>query len=148
MSSLQKVIVWGHNYHIRKNNSAMETSFQIHPYENGSVPNMTELLPSRLKKQVYSIGQFMYQGETAANDGTIMPVSTKSDPTSLESILKRTGTPYSFVDLTTQDNRAWMNTSRKGLYWGIIEEQFVPSEQYDGILFIDKTTPAEYLSSK
>lgn len=144
----QKVIVWGHNYHIRKNNSVMETPIQLHPYVGGSVANMTELMPSRLKEQMYVTGLFMYQGSTAGNDGKPMPVNTTHNPNSLEVIMKTTGTPYSFVDLTSTDNQDWKNSARTGLYWGMFEEPFVPTEQYDGILFIDKVMPAQYLSSK
>lgn len=141
----QKVIVWGHNYHLRKNNSVMATPFQLHPYEAGSVQNMGELMPSRLKKQTYTVGLFMYEGATSGNDGKAMPVSTTKDPNSLESILKSTGKPYAFVDLTSSDNKEWKNSIHTGLYWGMIEEPFVPTEQYDGILYVEKTTPSEYL---
>ncbi|MBH5319548.1 erythromycin esterase family protein [Paenibacillus sp. GSMTC-2017] len=144
----EKIIVWGHNYHIRKNNSSIESLVQIHPYAGGSVPNMTELMPSRIKKQTYVIGQFMYEGETAGNDGTPMPVNSKHSPTSLEAILKKSGYPYSFVDLTIQHNKSWKDSIRNGMYWGLIEEPFVPSEQYDGILFIQKTSAVEYLTFK
>ncbi|NEW06777.1 erythromycin esterase family protein [Paenibacillus sp. SYP-B3998] len=145
----QKIIVWGHNYHVRKNNSIMELSFDIHPYKYGAVPNMAELLPSRLKKQSYTIGEFMYRGESAGNDGSSMPVKEIKDPSSLEAILNQASSPYSFLDLSQQtikeEANSWMFTSRKGLYWGVIEETFVPIEQYDGIIFVDHSTPSQYI---
>jgi len=144
----QKVIVWGHNYHLRKNNSVMASPVQLHLYEGGSVPNMGELMPSRLKQQTYTIGLFMYGGATGANEGTAMPVNAKMGPNSLETILKGAGKPYTFTDLTSADNKEWKNSMHTGLYWGMIEEPFVPSEQYDGIVFIEKTTPSVYLPKK
>ncbi|BFH60093.1 erythromycin esterase family protein [Paenibacillus azoreducens] len=141
----QKVIVWGHNYHVRKNNSVMDSPVQLHLYEGGSVQNMGELMPSRLKQKTYTIGLFMYEGATAGNDGKAMPVSTTKDPDSVESILKSTGKSYAFVDLTSPYNKEWKNSTHNGMYWGMIEEPFVPSQQYDGILFIKKTTPSVYL---
>lgn len=144
----QKIIVWGHNYHLRKNNTLMTQSMDIHPHSEGAIPTMGELLPYKFKRHSYSIGFFMNEGETLGNDGSVFPVKEDHDPNSIEAILQGAEGPYTFVNfdkLPLNEQTSWMYTPREGLYWGLIEEIFVPVQQYDGILFIERTSAAQYL---
>ncbi|MBA4495207.1 erythromycin esterase family protein [Paenactinomyces guangxiensis] len=139
----KKIIVWGHNYHIRKANT------QVDPY-GGLYPTMGELLPDRLKKDSYAIGLYMNRGVSADNR-TPIPVRYPHPEGSLESILSKSGHENIFVDLLHQKNKkgtSWMFTKRGALYWGADEEQLVPREQYDGILFIDEVHMPDYVDTK
>lgn len=139
----KKIIAWGHNYHLRKNNSQIPS-----PYR-GSLVTMGELLPDHIKKQTYTVGLYMNRGESATNDRKPVPVRYPHPTGSLESILgKHLKSPAIFVDLLKHKNKkgtSWMFTSRQALDWGFMEEELIPRDQYDGILFIDETHLPNYI---
>jgi len=58
--------------------------------------------------------------------------------------MKAANQPYSFVDMRYAmkgSGTSWMDEPRTALYFGVLPEVFVPREQYDGILYIDKVQP-------
>lgn len=139
----KKIVVWGHNYHLRKQNTKVIKDFtSITP----TGPNMGDYLPERLKKQSYTIGIYAYSGASLGSDNqTIFHVNSTHNPTSLEALLKKVQHPYVFVDfLQARYNKgtSWIYTPRINLYWGIYEEQMILKEQYDGIIWIDNITPS------
>ncbi|CAH0120463.1 hypothetical protein PAE9249_02982 [Paenibacillus sp. CECT 9249] len=143
----KKIIVWGHNYHLRKQNTSVQDDLL---YMGLPMPTLGELLPDRLKDQVYSVGLYMYQGETASNTREAVKVQSPHDPGSLEAIMKLAGRDAVFVDMKHQRpnvGNAWMFTPRKSLYWGMLEETFVPRNQYDGIIWIDTAHLPDYIDS-
>lgn len=144
----KKIIVWGHNYHIRKQNSKMILDFTKVQQYNYVGPNMMDYLPQRIKNQMYTIGVFAYSG-SSWDDGNedIIPVHNEHEEQSIEKIISTVGSPHVFVNLKGESNRpetSWMFTSTAASYWGIKdkEEIMIPTEQYDGILWLEKTTPS------
>ncbi|WP_127487592.1 erythromycin esterase family protein [Paenibacillus ehimensis] len=140
----KKIIVWGHNDHVRKNNSRVMNS----PYSGLKL--MGELMPEKLKKQSYTIGLYMYEGEAANNMGQTYMIGTH-EPGSLEHILKQAGHSYTFVDLKYWKNKkgtSWMFQPRVSLDWGMMPESMIPREQFDGLLLIDKVHPPAYIRTK
>ncbi|WP_201280736.1 erythromycin esterase family protein [Paenibacillus lutrae] len=137
----KKIIVWGHNVHIRKNNAKIMNS----PYSGLKL--MGDLMPERLKKQSYVIGLYMYQGKAANNVGDAYEV-VKPEAGSLEHILHESGHAYTFVDMKYRKDRpgtSWMYLPRVSLDWGIMPESFIPRQQYDGLLLIDTVKPPAYI---
>lgn len=141
----KKIIVWGHNYHIRKQNS----SVQDDPLFMGlPTPSLGELLPDRLQAQTYSIGLYMFSGTHVDNMRVVQEIPTAHDPDSIEAILQHAGYDVAFVDMKHQVpevGNTWMFTDRKALYAGMFEESFIPRNQYDGILWFAAVQPPEYL---
>ncbi|GED03202.1 erythromycin esterase family protein [Bacillus atrophaeus] len=136
----KKIMVWGHNYHLRKQNTKV-----IKDWIQISGPNMGDYLPERIKKQTYTIGIYAYSGESLGNDGTIAPVNSSHQPTSLEALLKSARHPYTFVDFLHTKNRkgtSWIYTPRTALYWGNNEEEMILKEQYDGVIWIEHISPS------
>ncbi|RJS55081.1 hydrolase [Bacillus subtilis] len=138
----KKIIVWGHNYHLRKQNTKM---IQDWTYVNG--PNMGDYLPERLKKQTYTIGIYAYSGASldSSDNKTVMPVTSPPPPGSLEALLKAADHPAVFVDFLHTKNKkgtSWMYTPRTALYWGYKEEQMILKEQYDGVIWLEHITPS------
>ncbi|MGG1228306.1 erythromycin esterase family protein [Bacillus halotolerans] len=138
----KKIIVWGHNYHLRKQNTKM---IQDWTYVNG--PNMGDYLPERLKKQTYTIGIYAYSGASldSVDNKTIIPVTSPPPPGSLEALLKAADHPAVFVDFLHTKNKkgtSWMYTPRTALYWGDKEEQMILKEQYDGVIWLEHITPS------
>ncbi|WP_439648434.1 erythromycin esterase family protein [Bacillus cabrialesii] len=138
----KKIIVWGHNYHLRKQNTKM---IQDWTYVNG--PNMGDYLPERLKKQTYTIGIYAYSGASldSSDNKTVMSVTSPPPPGSLEALLKAADNPVVFVDFLHTKNKkgtSWMYTPRTALYWGYKEEQMILKEQYDGVIWLEHITPS------
>ncbi|WP_459503466.1 erythromycin esterase family protein [Bacillus sp. C1] len=139
----KKIMVWGHNYHIRKQNSKMIMSF---PYSK-KYPNMMDVLPKYLKDQMYSVGVYAYSGSSLDDQNDeIKHVIDKHQANSIEAILKAAQHPQVFVNLKNEKNRpetSWMYSQIIGQYWGIWDEYMIPNEQYDGILWLEHITPSQ-----
>lgn len=132
----KKVIVWAHNFHIQHRENSPNTTRTMGTY-----------VAQRRRNELYTIGLFMYRGGAAQNDRR--PYAIKQGaPGSLESILHRAPWQHSFVDLSRakrEKGSEWMWQSISGLSWGLNPEQFVPRDEYDGILFIDTVHVPVYL---
>lgn len=138
----KKIIVWGHNYHLRKQNTKM-----IKDWVQLNGPNMGDYLPERLKKQTYTIGIYAYSGASldSSDNKTVKPVTSPLPSGSLEALLKTADHPAVFVDFLHTKNKkgtSWMYTPRTALYWGFMEEQMILKEQYDGVIWLEHITPS------
>lgn len=145
----KKIIVWGHNYHIRKQNSKMILDFTDIQKYNFVAPNMIDYMPKRIKDQMYMVGVYAYSG-SSWNSGIneIVPVETDHTEQSIEKILSAAQSPHIFVNLKGEKNRpetSWMFSPTAGRYWGLKESEEImnPIEQYDGILWLDHITPSQ-----
>ncbi|MEY8348189.1 erythromycin esterase family protein [Bacillus cereus] len=143
----KKTIVWGHNYHIRNQNSKMIQDW-TETYKYGFVgPNMIDYLPKRIKDQMYTIGLFAYSGSSldSIDNKTIIYVKEKHEANSIEQVLKAAHHPQVFVNLKGEENRpetSWMYTPIIGQYWGATDEIMIPNQQYDGILWLEHISPS------
>lgn len=131
----KKVIVWAHNSHIQhreKARNAADTTTR-------SPRTMGTWVAERHRRELYTIGLFMYRGSAALNNRRPYPIA-QSRSGSLESILHRAPWRYSFVDFSQAKRERgsdWIWKPISGLSWGTVSEQFVPRDEYDGMLFID-----------
>ncbi|MGH4123981.1 MAG: erythromycin esterase family protein [Clostridium sp.] len=143
----KKVILWAHNDHLAKSTS------KILAKENGkwinSFTSMGELLNKKLKDKMYVLGLYM-------NSGNACTITTQKnfniDPMphgSLENLIMNSGYKNTFVDLSkhkTEDKyNSWMFNPIFAAEDGMTSEiiapmsmMFVPKDQYDGIIVIDK----------
>jgi len=136
---MEKIIVWGHNAHISKAESKMEQSFM--PVAGRFMGELMQ--ESMFGPYSYTIGLYAGSGTTHDNLGEPLEVQPLP-PSSIESIMKAANQPYSFVDMRYAmkgSGTSWMDEPRTALYFGVLPEVFVPREQYDGILYIDKVQP-------
>lgn len=143
----KKVIFWAHNDHLAKNTS------QIRTLENGTWINdftsMGELLNKRLGNKEYVMGLYMNRGN-ATTITTRKPFTIDPMPKgSLENLIMQSGYKNTFVDLSKQKKpnkkNDWMfkpiYAAEDGMTSEIIRPmsmEFIPKEQYDGIIVIDK----------
>ncbi|PEE39779.1 erythromycin esterase family protein [Bacillus pseudomycoides] len=138
----KKIIVWGHNYHIRKQNSKMIMGF---PYTK-KYPNMIDVLPKYLKDQMYSVGLYAYSGSSLDDQNDkVEYVIDKHQANSIEEILKSAQHPQVFVNLKDEKNRpetSWMYSQIIGQYWGKLPEYMIPNQHYDGILWLEHISPS------
>ncbi|PHA82274.1 erythromycin esterase family protein [Bacillus toyonensis] len=147
----KKIIVWGHNYHIRKQNSKMILDWTKSQQYNFKAPNMIDYLPQRIKDQMYTIGVYAYSGNSwdSTELDKIVPIDTDHAEQSIENILRTSQNSNVFVNLKGERNRpetSWMFTPTTVRHWGDkdFEEILKPIEQYDGILWLDRISPSQY----
>lgn len=135
----EKVVVWAHNFHIRHANH------QIDPLP--APFTMGHWQKQRLNDDVYTIGLYMYTGNTAANDRSVYPVAQALSG-SVESVLYNARRHWMFVDLRGAETSAgtgWIDGTVTANAWGVNPVSMVPRTQYDGILFVHTVTPPRYL---
>jgi len=141
----EKMILWGHNYHIRKSNSTMITEHNGFDYYNDPYPTMGEMLPFSLKKDGYAIGLYAYEGSSNKNNGEAEKI-TPHESDSVENILSDGLGPVRFInmkDVELSPSTEWMYTPRIAKGWGVLDEKMIPRDQYDGILLIHKIQPSK-----
>jgi erythromycin esterase len=137
----KKIILWAHNVHIRRDNAAVSSDG----------PSMGTWISRRYGPAYYCLGLYMYRG-TLRTEGRVVDLLSPT-PGGLESILYRGGLRYSFVDLSRAAHRRdaehhrgaeWMFEPLVAESWGGIDrdEKLVPTDQYDGIVFIETVGPA------
>lgn len=129
----KKIIFWGHNEHISKNNR-----------KNGV--SMCALLPRSILNESYVIGLYMFRGETYINE--IIEVR-KPFKNSLEAIMIQPGYKYSFIDFSKVENSeysSWIFKQIPSLLWGRFKRNVILKKTYDGIIFIDNASlPDHYI---
>ncbi|GJM69519.1 putative hydrolase YbfO [Paenibacillus macerans] len=143
----KKVILWAHNDHLAQNTSKMQVK-QDGKWTN-SFTSMGELMHRKLGDKMYVIGLYMNRGSsvtiTSGKPFTIRP-ATKG---SLEHLIMQSGYANSFIDLSRHKvkngQNSWMFRPIYASEDGMTTEQvlpnvmrFIPKEQYDGIIVIDK----------
>jgi erythromycin esterase-like protein len=134
----KKVIVWAHNFHIRKDGQAVLPS---------PIRNMGSWVAQRRPAETYTVGFYMYRGSAAINR-EVYGVRTPREANTLETILYRARLRYAFYDVAGEPQTAgsqWLWDLTGALDWGINKETMVVRDQYDGIFFIDTTSQPKYL---
>jgi erythromycin esterase len=140
----RKIVVWGHNYHVRHDNAAIPPQSDVFP--GVQARSMGSWIRDRFGDRVYTIGQYEVEGEAADNSRKPYIIAKPSDG-SLEQRLN-TGLPLSFIDLRTasrQPEGAWLGEPIRARYNGRYPESIVPARQFDGLLMIARVTPPRYL---
>lgn len=139
----KKVIVWAHNFHIQHRENTRKTAADPSP---AATRTMGTWVAERHRPELYTIGLFMYRGSAAMNDRRPYPIA-RSRAGSFESILHQAPWRYAFLDFSRakrERGSEWMWDRITGLSWGAQPEQFVPRDEYDGVLFIDTVHAPRY----
>lgn len=142
----RKVVIWAHNAHVM--NAYYGPSFRnifTEPETDRMKPTGV-FLTDWLGNNVYTIGITAYGGEDGWADRTGEPTAIKpAEPDSLEAQLHRLGHSWLFVDLRAAEQapgHPLHGTMRARLpKYDTVEIDNI-GRIYDGLLFIDKMTPA------
>jgi erythromycin esterase len=143
----KKVMVWAHNSHIQHRGFGGTSPAPDAATLARATRTMGTHVAERRRREVYTIGLFMYRGSSANNAGVPIQVTPAARGT-LESILHGAPWRYTFVDLSRVEPRPgneWMFREITAKSWGVNPDRIVPRREYDGILFIDTTWPPRYL---
>ncbi|WP_456278990.1 erythromycin esterase family protein [Bacillus sp. AK128] len=132
----EKFIVWAHNSHIMKNKSKIKPDYEPYYVHNSFVEN----LPERVKEESYIIGFYMYEGHHKSYDGKTSEIDNKHQENSIENYMYVPEYDATFLDLALEGDK-WWNRETSSKYWGELEESFIPSEQYNGLILINEVNP-------
>lgn len=141
----KKLIIWGHNTHIRYKNEAIPPTEEIYP--KIATRMMGSWLKERYAKDIYTVGFYAYAGRAANNRRKIYEINKPEEGT-LEALLNEAGEKYLFVDLLGLGNKqpdGWAFGPVEARYNGLHPQKLIPAEQYDGLFFIKNVSPPEYL---
>lgn len=131
----QKVMVWAHNGHI-----------SYAPESSGGWKPMGAWLAERRRSDVYTLGLYMGRGAGATNRRQVYPIAPPAAE-SFEAILANGGYKMSLIDFSRQQDNpdaAWLHTSLEARTWGVNPVKLVPTNSYDGVLYIDTVTSPRY----
>ncbi|MGY0693958.1 erythromycin esterase family protein [Virgibacillus sp. FSP13] len=124
----EKFIIWAHNMHIKKESSVSRFS----PYRS-----FVENLPDSMKQDSFVIGLYAKEGKMKDYIGreySIKKVNTKH----LEWILSHSPHQNCFISCSLD----WAQQKWKAYEGGGMPVSFIPSKQYDGILYFKHINPA------
>lgn len=137
----RKIVVWGHNFHLRHDNLAIPPDSSMFP--DVAARTMGSWIRERYADEVYTIGLYTYRGQAANNSGELYEI-VPAGRGSLEALLHEVGAGALFIDLSQaprEAGTAWMDESITARYNGTTALSMVLRDQYDGILFLDHVTP-------
>jgi erythromycin esterase len=145
----KKIIVWGHNYHIRDNNNQVESeNINMAKLEPKS---MFQYLPIEIKENSYNLGLYMYEGSAAYNGGYEYVVNSKHgvyEKDSLEKLLNQASGKSVFINVEGQKENAgnsWMFQPLFALQAGMEKERFILKNHYDGIVLMKEVHSPKYI---
>lgn len=107
-------------------------------------------LAERRRAELYSVGLYMYRGSAANNAGTSYPISPAGTG-SLEAMMRQAGWRYAFLDLSgiaRAPGTEWVFRPVSAREWGTIGMTIVPRDEYDAILFVERTSPPAYARAR
>jgi len=124
----EKFIIWAHNLHIKKQSSVNRFS----PYRS-----FVENLPEFMKEDSFVIGLYAGEGRMGDNQGGDHPIK-KVNKKHMEWLLSNSPHPNFFIPCASK----WGGKKWKAFEGGGLRISFKPVQQYDGVLFFKKVTPA------
>lgn len=142
----EKVIIWAHNRHVAMEQSETRPINAIRNYPR--VPMGNHLL-AQYPDELFTIGLYMLRGETADNGRNPVVVS-QPRPDSLEAITYGARLAALYLDTSANQQRvagnAFLFERIDAHYWGgaFGAYSFVVSDQYDGIVVIDRSSVPSY----
>ncbi|GAB5519405.1 MAG: erythromycin esterase family protein [Rhodothermales bacterium] len=134
----EKVIVWGHNFHLRHNNLRIPPDSTMFPTETAHT--MGYWLHERYGDAVYTIGLYAHQGKALNNAGEPFPL-TPADAGLEARTIDAFGPGAHFIDLAHPNQPGWLRTPISAAFNGTTPLTMTLAEQYDAVLVLDTVTP-------
>jgi erythromycin esterase len=141
----ERIIVWAHNSHIRHANQDI-------PVTEGEGPRvaaraMGSWLRDWLGEELYTVGLYAFEGEAVNNSREPYTVSP-ARPRLLEHRLAGAAKRILFLDLDEAldaPNGSWVLEPQIVRYNGIVDQQLVPTDQYDAVVLIGTVSTPTFL---
>jgi erythromycin esterase len=141
----RKIIVWAASFHnFRRSGELVSTDekFKFINEVNKKKLTMGDILYDSLGKKIYSVGFTQYTGKRRNIQNNQIEDIPEHKDISLENIIYRTGSNYSFVDLRDNNNPSWLKDSFIANMPSKMEFKGKWMNVTDGIFFIKEMTPS------
>lgn len=136
----EKFIVWFHNFHIMKDTTSIKMiDKELKDLFEPMPETMGTILNSKYKDESYVIGLYMNEGKNH-----VFNIPEKTDKKDLEYNLRKLKAEKLFIDLKSSSQK-WKNETLNAYYDGLYKYQLIPSNQYDGIIFVNSVTTVKNL---
>jgi erythromycin esterase len=139
----QKIIVWGHNYHLRHDNAAIPPTEDIFP--GVAARTMGSWTREHFGRQVFTIGQYEFEGEMFDNSRKHYVVAPPRAGSLEDRLNQLSRGSASIVTLADTAAPPWASTVLASRYNGQQEQTLVPAKQYDALLFLPRVRPPAFL---
>jgi erythromycin esterase len=140
----ERIVVWGHNYHVSHAADRVEPRPEIFP----GVPAraMGSWVRERFGRAVYTIGIYPYEGRAVDNSRAEYAIAAPA-PTALESRVSVTHAPALFLDIAggVRAGLTWLREAVPARFDGRHEQRLVPADQYDGLIIVRRVAPPAFL---
>lgn len=141
----QRIIVWGHNAHVRHANQDI-------PVRGGYSPqvaarSMGSWLREWYGDELFTIGQYAFRGEAANNSREVYAIEPAPRGT-LENRLAEAGRRLWLVDLrglASRGSAGWIHRPQIARYNGQVYQVIVPADQYDALVLIGDVSRPRFL---
>ncbi|ERN53639.1 erythromycin esterase family protein [Alkalihalophilus marmarensis] len=136
----EKMIVWAHNFHIRKKRPMIAKALGI--------KSVGYWLQKKYPEDIYTVGLYAGSGTFATQLRVNLNIHMKKKQYHLESLLYEASENDVFLPLSENDDQLWLRKR-----WRLLELGFSglspmivqPPKHYDAIMFIREASPPAYL---
>ena len=137
----ERVVVWGHNFHLRHDNLAISPDTSSFP--GVAARTAGSWVRERYGDAVYTVGVYAAQGQSANNSGEAFDIQPPA-PGSVEARLHRPSADALFLDLSRAPRgmaTVWIDRPTVARFDGTVSLNLVPRDQYDALLVISTASP-------
>lgn len=140
----QRIVVWGHNYHVSHAAEKVEPRADVFP----GVPAraMGSWLRERFGRALYTIGIYPYEGRAVDNSRTEFAIGVPGAEL-LEARVGATEASARFLDIDTgvRAGLTWLRSPVPARFDGRLEQRLVAADQYDGLIVLRRVSPPAFL---
>lgn len=141
----QKIIVWGHNFHLRHDNVSIPPREEVFP--GVAARTMGTWTREHFRRRVFTIGEYAAEGR--AVDNSRAPYSIAPPPTgSLERQMAAISDGVPSIVVVRDSNATtvpWAWSPLPARYNGQHQQTLVAGRQYDALLFLPAVNPPRFL---
>ena len=140
----QRIVVWGHNYHVSHAAEKVEPRADLFP----GVPAraMGSWLREWFGRALYTVGIYPYEGRAVDNSRTEYAIAVPG-PQLLEARIGATEAPALFLDIDTgvRAGLNWLRSPVSARFDGRLEQRLVAADQYDAVIVLRRVSPPAFL---
>jgi erythromycin esterase len=140
----ERIVVWGHNYHVSHAADRAEPHAEIFP----GVParSMGGWLRERFGRRLYTIGIYPYEGRAVDNSRAEFAIEAAAAG-SLEARVAAVDAPATFLDVAEglRANLTWLRSPVSARFDGRLAQRLVVADQFDAVIVVRRVSPPVFL---
>lgn len=143
----RRIVAWMHSGHAARGLAGVEVPSPVHARLYRTLQPAGAVAHAELGDAVYTVAVLAYQGRYRTPRGLVEELLRPTEG-SLEDLFHRTGLPHAFLDLRASERRPqWLDGPMIARPVGYKEMRARWPEVFDGILFLDRMEPREWVGA-